>query len=67
MKPKEWGIFLTGHRFRLSECNIKFDKKKVDIDALINGMPASQDKRQEFVVVWIGVMSMQLLDHLAKH
>jgi hypothetical protein len=41
MKPKEWGIFLGGHCFRLSECNIEFDKQKFDIDALINGMPAS--------------------------
>jgi hypothetical protein len=41
MKPKEWGIFLGRHCFRLSECNIEFDKKKFDIDALINGMPAS--------------------------
>ncbi len=24
MKPKEWGIFLGGHPFRLSECNIDF-------------------------------------------
>ena len=41
MKPKEWGIFRGGHHFRLSECNIEFDKKKFNIDALINGMPAS--------------------------
>jgi hypothetical protein len=67
MKPKECGIFLGGHCFRLSECNIEFDKNKFDIDALINGKPASRDKRQEFFVVWIGVMSMQLLDHFAKH
>ncbi len=59
MKPKEWEIFLGGHRFRLSECNIEFDKKKFNIDALINGMPASWDKRQEYFVVRIGVMSMQ--------
>jgi hypothetical protein len=45
MKPKEWGILLGGHRFRLSECNSEFDKEKFDIDALINGMPASQNKR----------------------
>jgi hypothetical protein len=51
MKTKELGIFLGGHRFRLSECNIEFDKKKFNIDALINGMPASRDKRREFFVV----------------
>jgi hypothetical protein len=59
MKPKEWGIFLGGHHFRLSECNIEFDKKKFNIDPLINGMPASQDKRWEFFVAQIGVISMQ--------
>jgi hypothetical protein len=26
MKPNEWGIFLGGHNFRLSECNIELDK-----------------------------------------
>ncbi len=67
MKPKEWQIFLGGHHFRLSEYNIKFDKKKFNIDALINGMLTSQDNRRELFVVKIGVMSMQLLDHLAKH
>jgi hypothetical protein len=41
MKPKEWGIFLGGQCFRLSECNIDFDKKKININALINRMPAS--------------------------
>ena len=37
MKPNEWGIFLGGHHFLLSECNIELDKKKFDIDAMING------------------------------
>jgi hypothetical protein len=41
MKPKEWGIFLGGHRFWLSECNIEFNKKKFNINALINRMSAS--------------------------
>ncbi len=27
MKPNEWGIFLGGHHFWLSECNIELDKK----------------------------------------
>jgi hypothetical protein len=49
MKPKEWGIFLGGHHFRLSECNIEFDKKKFNINALINRIPASRDKRREFL------------------
>ena len=34
MKPNEWGIFLSGHHFRLSECNIELDKKKFDNDAM---------------------------------
>jgi hypothetical protein len=41
MKPNEWGIFLGGHHFRLSECNIELDKKKFDNDAMINGTTAS--------------------------
>ena len=27
MKRNEWGIFLDGHHFQLSECNIELDKK----------------------------------------
>ena len=27
MNPNEWGTFLGGHHFRLSECNIELDKK----------------------------------------
>jgi hypothetical protein len=41
MNPKEWGIFLGGHHLRLGECNIEFNKEKFNMDALINGMPAS--------------------------
>jgi len=60
MKPNEWGIFLLGrHHFRLSECNIKWEKKKFNIDAMINGTTATQDNRWPFYAVRIGVMSMQ--------
>ena len=59
MKPYEWGIFLGGHHFRLSECNIELDKKKFNIDAMINGTTASWDNRRPFYTVWIGVMSLQ--------
>ena len=60
MKPNEWGIFLGGHHFWLSECNIELDKKKFDIDAMINGTTASQDNRRSFYAVRIGVMSLHL-------
>ena len=60
MKPNEWGIILGGHHFRLSECNIELDKKKFDIDAMINGTTASQDNRRPFYAVRIGVMSLHL-------
>ena len=60
MKPNEWGIFLGGHHFWLSECNIELDKKKFDIDAMINGTTASQDNRRPFYAVRIGVMSLHL-------
>jgi len=59
MKPNEWGIFLGGHHFLLSECNIELDKKKFDIDAMLNRTTASQDNRQPFYAVRIGVMSLQ--------
>ena len=51
MKPNEWGIFLGGHHFRLSECNIELDKKKFDIDAMINGTTVSRDNRRPFYAV----------------
>ena len=53
------GIFLGGHHFRLSECNIELDKKKFDNDAMINGTTASWDNRRPFYAVRIGVMSLQ--------
>jgi hypothetical protein len=59
MNPNEWGTFLGGHHFRLSECNIELDKKKFDIDAMLNRTTASQDNRQPFYAVRIGVMSLQ--------
>ena len=59
MKPNEWGIFLGEHHFRLSECNIELDKKKLDIDTMINGTTASRDNRRPFYAVRIGVMSLQ--------
>ncbi len=59
IKPNEWGIFLGGHHFRLSECNIELDKKKLDIDTMINGTTASRDNRRQFYAVQIGVMSLQ--------
>jgi hypothetical protein len=55
MKPNEWGIFLGGHHFWLSECNIELYKKKINIDAMINGTTVSRDNRRHFMqfeLVW---------------
>jgi hypothetical protein len=49
MKPKEWGIFLGGHRLRLSECNNELNNQKFDIDALINSCLLLKTKGRSFL------------------
>jgi hypothetical protein len=43
IKPKEWKMFIDGHYFftvaeRINECKVELDKKKMDVDAHINGL-----------------------------
>ncbi len=47
-------MFLGGHRFASDDCVIKFDQKKIDLDAYINGTPPSWLKQKKFYVVRIG-------------
>jgi hypothetical protein len=42
VKPTDWKKFLGGHRFAADNCAIKFEQKKIDLDAYINGTPPSQ-------------------------
>jgi hypothetical protein len=49
-----WTKFLGGHRFATHNCAIEFDKKKIDLDACIDGTPPSRLQRREFYVVRIG-------------
>ncbi len=60
IKPTAWQKFLGGHRFAVDNCNIKFNQKKVDIDAYIDGTGPSQLKRRGFYVVRIGNKNKQL-------
>jgi hypothetical protein len=53
MKPAAWRKFLGGNRFASDDCAIKFDQKKIDLDAYINGTPLLQLKRRKFYVVRI--------------
>ena len=61
IKPKEWKIFLDGHYFTIAaegidECKVEFDKKKMNIDALINNQQQTT-KRVSFYVLRIGALS----------
>lgn len=61
IKPKEWRRFLLGHHFTIAEgsneCNIEIDKKQINFDALINGLPPTQNNRCWAYVIRIGVLS----------
>ena len=46
MKPKAWRKFLGGDRFASGDCAIKFNQKKIDLDAYINGTPLLQLKQK---------------------
>jgi hypothetical protein len=51
IKPTAWRKFLGGHRFVVHNRAIKFEQKKIDLDAYINGAPPSQQNRRKFYVV----------------
>ncbi len=42
IKPTAWRKFLGGHPFAVHNRAIKFEQKKIDLDAYINGAPQSQ-------------------------
>jgi len=61
IKPNEWRRFLLGHHFTIAEgineCKIEIDKKRIDFDALMNGLPPTQNNRCWAYVIRIGVLS----------
>jgi hypothetical protein len=59
IKPTAWEKFLGGHQFAVGNCAIKFEQKKIDIDANIDGARLFQLKRRGFYVVQIGNKTKQ--------
>ena len=54
MKQTAWSKFLGGHQFANDDCEIKFDSKKIDLDAYIDGTPPSRLKQKKVYIVRIG-------------
>jgi len=52
-----WGIILPLLRVLINECKIEIDKKRIDFDALMNGLPPTQNNRCWGYVIRIGVLS----------
>jgi hypothetical protein len=48
IKPTAWRKFLGGHRFAVDDFAIKFEQKKIDINAYIDGARPSQLKQRGF-------------------
>jgi hypothetical protein len=51
IKPMCWRKFLGGHQFAVNDCAIKFEQKKIDINAYIDGALPSQLKLRGFYIV----------------
>jgi hypothetical protein len=51
---------ISGNQFAANNCAIKFEQKKIDINAYINGTPLSQLQWRKFCVVRIGYKNEQL-------
>ncbi len=54
IKPTARRKFLSGHRFAVHNRAIKFEQKKIDLDAYINGAPLSEQNQRKFYVVRVG-------------
>ena len=58
IKVMKWKVFLEGYLFSTIKCDcdgaFEVDRKKMDIDAFIQG--ESSNKRKDTAFIWIGVL-----------
>jgi hypothetical protein len=59
VKLTAWKNFFVGHRFTSYNYAIKFEQKKIELNAYINGTPPSQLERRRFYIVRIGNTTKQ--------
>jgi hypothetical protein len=66
IKANAWKKFLGGRQFVADDCPIKFEQKKIDLDAYINGTPPSRlQPRKFYVAVAVVVTSKAMATAMA--